>query len=248
LRQDVINQQRALNKKVLCIDSSLFLYKDTKNPKHYLRYSFNGVFPNTGEYCDQTPDAHKWNQLSVDLNCQLQDYKTNGSHILLCLQRQGGWSMGGKNILDWAKDTIIKIRQHSDRPILLRPHPGDKTIIDYGNFVNSFLNVTLSDATQSLMNDLENCWAVVNHNSSPTVGAAIEGYPIFVTDPEHSQCIDIANTELSQIETPNRPDRQAWVERLAMSHWNFTDLESGACWRHMRHFVGQQSLASVEPS
>lgn len=248
LRQDIINQQRLLNKKVLCIDSSLFLYKDKKNPKHYLRYSFDGVFPNTGEYCDQFPDSQKWSRISADLNCQLQNYKTSGSHVLLCLQRQGGWSMGGKNILDWATKTINKIRTHSNRPIVLRPHPGDKTIIDYKKFVANFPNVKLSDDTRSLMNDLEDCWAVVNHNSSPTVGAAIEGYPIFVTDPEHSQCKDIANTDLSLIETPARPDRQAWVERLAMSHWNFTDLESGACWSHMRQFVGQQSLANVEPS
>ena len=67
--------------------------------------------------------------------------------------------------------------------------------------------------------------------------SAIEGIPIFVTDPERSQCADIANTDLSLIEKPNMPDRQAWAERLAMSHWNFDELKSGECWHHMRQYV-----------
>ena len=78
---------------------------------------------------------------------------------------------------------------------------------------------------------------MVNHNSSPTVGAAIEGYPIFVTDPAHSQCAEIANLDLSQIENPNLPDRQKWVERLAMFHWNFEEIANGECWHHMKKYV-----------
>jgi hypothetical protein len=58
-----------------------------------------------------------------------------------------------------------------------------------------------------------------------------------VTDPARSQCKEIANTDLSQIETPQLLDRQQWVERLSMFHWNFSELRSGECWRHMREFI-----------
>jgi hypothetical protein len=34
-----------------------------------------------------------------------------------------------------------------------------------------------------------------------------------------------ANLDLAKIETPNLPDRQKWVERLAMFHWNFDEIE-----------------------
>ena len=87
------------------------------------------------------------------------------------------------------------------------------------------------------MDDLKDCWAVVNHNSSPTVGSVIEGYPIFVTDPDRSQSTAVANTDLSSIETPAMPDRQAWVERIAMCHWNQQEIMSGAAWQHIRKFV-----------
>jgi hypothetical protein len=74
------------------------------------------------------------------------------------------------------------------------------------------------------------------NNSSPVVGAAIEGVPIFVTDPSKSQCSEVANLDLSMIEKPSMPDRQPWVERLSMFHWNFDELENGNCWRHMRNY------------
>jgi hypothetical protein len=87
------------------------------------------------------------------------------------------------------------------------------------------------------VDDLKNCWAAVNYNSSPVVGAAIEGVPIFVMDPINSQCAEIANTDLAKIETPNMPDRQPWVERISMFHWNFQELVSGECWQHIRKFI-----------
>jgi hypothetical protein len=118
---------------------------------------------------------------------------------------------------------------------VVRAHPGDKAARQYissitGQNVVSSINANLHD-------DLKNCWAVVNHNSSPVVGAAIEGYPIFVTDTARSQCREIANTDLSQIETPTLADRQSWIERISMFHWNFEELKSGECWQHMRGYI-----------
>lgn len=239
LRQEVIESQKALQKKVVAVDSNLFLYATPGNPLHYLRYSFNDVFPFTGIYCDDQVNPQRWKQLSKNLNLSLKDYRTNGEHIVLCLQRNGGWSMGELEVTKWIKRVIAKLRSNTGRPIVLRPHPGDKHAYHYlKEFEHmSHDKVFISAQGTTLMDDLQNCWAVVNHNSSSVVGAAIEGYPVFITDPTKSQCRDIANHDLAQIETPNLPDRQAWVERLAMSHWNFAELKSGECWSHMRKYV-----------
>ena len=242
LRNTVINQQLRNNKYVVGVDSNLLLYKDKSNPGNYLRYSFNGIFPNTGIYCDTDIDPNRWTKLSNNLNLQLKDWRTNGDHILICLQRNGGWSMDGMDVQDWAVKTINEIRKHTDRHIVIRAHPGDKDSVNYLNprmgrcKIKFSKNVTLS-YNKNLEDDLEDCWAAVNYNSSPVVGAAIEGVPIFVMDPARSQCAEIANTDLSQIENPLMPDRQAWVERLAMFHWNFEELRSGECWSHMKKFI-----------
>jgi hypothetical protein len=235
LRNTVIHSQIKHSRYVVAIDSNLFLYATPGNPDHYLRYSFNGVFPNTGIYCDTTVDTTRWQKISSKLNISLKDYRTQGNHILLCLQRNGGWSMGDYDVVSWAHNTINELRKHSNRPIVIRAHPGDKAARAYVDSITG-LNVTIS-RNANLVDDLKNCWAVVNHNSSPVVGAAIEGYPIFVTDVARSQCWDIANTDLSQIESPQLPDRQAWINRISMFHWNFDELKSGECWQHMRGYI-----------
>jgi hypothetical protein len=99
------------------------------------------------------------------------------------------------------------------------------------------LNIELSAPDTSLEQDLKNSWAVVNHNSSPAVGAAIEGIPVFVTDPERSQAREIAETVLDKIETPLMPDRDAWVQRISQFHWSHQELRDGTAWAHMRKFV-----------
>jgi hypothetical protein len=243
LRNQIIQVQIKHNRRVVAVDSNLFLYATPGNPQHYLRYSFNGVFPNTGIYCDTNPNPVRWQQISRDLGIHLKDYRTSGNHILLFLQRNGGWSMGGYSVVDWAVSTITKLRQHTQRPIRLRPHPGDRQSPQYCNEIVQICNqqgirsIEISINNPLLNKDLKNCWATVNHNSSPVIGAAIEGWPVFVTDPTRSQCAEIANTDLAQIENPQLPDRQKWVERLAMSHWNFVELQAGACWSHMRQFI-----------
>jgi len=242
LRNRVVKEQLKHNRYVLVVDSNLFLYKNTANPLHYLRYSFNGVFPNTGIYFDTEANPSRWQSISKNLNLTLKDYRTTGNHILLCLQRNGGWSMDGYDVQTWTIDTIKKLRAVTDRPIIIRGHPNDsnaKRYLDPKNpecKIRGFTNVFFSEFGRSLEQDLVSCWAVVNHNSSPTVGAAIEGYPVFVSDPERSQCRIIANTDLSKIENPNLPDRQTWVEKISMSHWNFDELRSGEAWAHMRNY------------
>jgi hypothetical protein len=242
LRNTVIQEQIKQNKHVVAVDSNLFLYANTANPSHYLRYSFNGVFPNTGIYCDTDIDPSRWQKISKNLNLSLKDYRTNGDHILICLQRNGGWSMGSLDVQDWAIQTINTLRQHTDRPVVIRAHPGDKASREYLDPRSPKCKIKFSKAVRlstnpNLVDDLHNCWAAVNFNSSPVVGAAIEGVPIFVMDPMKSQCAEIANTELSKIETPQMPDRQPWVERLSMFHWNFDELKSSECWTHMRSFI-----------
>lgn len=237
-RQHIVDQQRQRGGRTVIADSNLFLYHDTKNPHYYLRYSFDGVFPDTGEYCDQNPDPTQWNRIQKDMGIRVSPWRNTGNHILLCLQRNGGWSMSSMSVPEWTINTISKLRQYTDRPIVIRPHPGDKHASEYiNNFLkhNSLPDVTtISDTSTPLIRNLKYCWAAVAHNSSPTVGAAIEGVPIFVTDPVRSQCRDIANTDLSQIETPAMPDRTAWLHRISQFHWSHADLVSGRCWSHMK--------------
>ena len=49
LRTRVVEHQARMGNRTLIADSNLFLYATPKNtPHHYLRYSYDGVFKNTG--------------------------------------------------------------------------------------------------------------------------------------------------------------------------------------------------------
>lgn len=233
LRKSVIDQQKKNNKRSLVVDSNLFLYVDKKNPLHYLRYSFDGVFPTTGFYFDQDIDPARWNKISKDLNLNLKPWRNSGNHILLCLQRNGGWSMGGISSIDWMNKTINDIRKYSNRPIVVRAHPGDKKIKSILKINHK--NVSLS-TKENLVDDFRGAWATVVYNSSPSVASIIEGVPAFLTDsvPQHSQSFDVANTNISNIENPAILDRQSWIEKLSMCHWNFNELRSGEAWNFFK--------------
>ena len=240
LRQDILNGQQKSNNRTIIADSNLFLYKNTSNPGYWLRYSYDGIFPNTGEYCNQNPDPDRWTEIQNRLGVKLANWRIKGDHILLCLQRDGGWSMTGWDVLDWAIKTITEIRKYSDRPIRIRPHPGDKRAVKYCERLlklcigRRLLNVHLSEQGSSLTRDFKNCWAVVSHNSSPGVAAAIEGVPVFVTDPERSQAKEVACSDIFRIENPLMPDRQKWIEKISQFHWSHDELKSGKCWEHMK--------------
>lgn len=238
LRKNVFENQLKHNKSTIIADSNLFLYADPGNSKHYLRYSINGVFPTTGNYMWDNPDPKRWESISQNLNLKLKPVRTEGHHILICCQRNGGWSMGKYDVVDWVKHTVKRLRKHTDRPIVVRGHPGDKKAQKYLQMKFKFQGVRVS-RNPHILQDFHNCWAVVTYNSSPGVAAGIEGIPVFVTDPnpEVSQAFDIAETNLKRIEAPKLKNRQQWIEKISMCHWNFDELRSGAAWRHMREYI-----------
>lgn len=234
-RKSILDFQKSNGNRTIIVDSNLFLYKDLINDKKYCRLSYDGIFPNTGEYCYETPDPNRWEQLRKDLGMDLKPWRRNGDYILLCLQRNGGWSMRSLPVVDFFHSTIANLRKYTNRPIVVRTHPGDKKSVYYSRDLIGH-NVTLS-VNNSLIDDLSNAWATIVYNSSPSVASIIEGIPTFVLDPIHSQCASVANLDLSRIESPMMPDRELWIQRLAQCHWNDEDLRSGRTWEHMKKWA-----------
>jgi hypothetical protein len=159
------------------------------------------------------------------------DWRTAGGHILICLQRVDGWSMCGSNVQDWLDQTVAKIRQYTNRPIVVRKHPGDRRQ-DHLKFSKKYHVST----NPSILQDLKNCWATITYNSSPGIASLINGVPVFVTDPvpQQSQTWPVCDIDLSLIETPTMHDRSEWIHRISQSHWNDDEVASGEAWRFLR--------------
>ncbi len=238
VRKMVMETQVQRHRYWLSIDSNVFIYRDKLNPHRYLRYSFNGVFPATGIYCNDAPGNENWDNIRRHYSMDLKPWRSNGNHILITLQRPLGWSMRGQDLMSWLESTFANIRRYSNRPIVIRWHPGDwKNYPKYASILTKY-NATVSPQERHITEDLVNCWALVCHNSTPSAVAPIEGIPAFITDsPGYSQGGDIANTDFSLLESPLMPDREQWIRKLAQCHWSFEDLRSGRCWAHMRNYV-----------
>lgn len=235
-RKQIITRLEIFGSHRIFVDSNILHYSNKEHNWH--RYSLNSVYPNTGIYFFQQIDKSKWEKYSHSNNVMLKPWREEGNHILLLAQRPKGWNMNGHNQELWVDNTITEIRKHSDRPIVLRMHPGDGTRFEQISvFKSKYGNSIIISENENIRQDLENCWAVVGYNSTPNVVAAIEGIPVFLTDPEKSWAADIANTNLSDIETPTMPDRTEWVHKIANIHWSNYQVQSGLLWNQIKNYI-----------
>lgn len=234
LRKAVLDFQKARGKRTVVVDGSLFLYRDPS--KQHFRFSYDGIFPTTGEYCNQNSLPGQWNKISNRLNIQLKPWRIGqGRHILVCLQRNGGWSMKNLDVVDFLQSILIDIRKYSNLPIVVRTHPGDKKSKLYEDKIKA-LGVHLS-TTPNIINDLDQAYACIVYNSSPSVASVIEGVPTIVIDPEFSQAKNVSHHQISDLKNLQEFDRTQWIYDLAQCHWNWNDLSSGECWKHMKKWA-----------
>ena len=50
-------------------------------------------------------------------------WKQDGEYILLCMQKVGDASLRDADVFEWTENTVNDIRKHTDRKIIIRPHP-----------------------------------------------------------------------------------------------------------------------------
>lgn len=234
LRADVINHQRKNKKHLMIMDSNLFGFLEPDNFNRYLRYSLGDVFPDNGYYFDSDIDPTRWESIKQQYNFVEKDWNISGQNILITLQRNGGWSMGAVTVQKWLDTIVPMIRNYSRRPIVIRPHPGNIEILETLR-IPKVKNISISHETD-IRTDLTNAWATVTYNSSPSTASLLWGVPTWVTDPNtiRSQAGPWANTDLSQIETPARPDRSHFYNKLAQCHFSGEELDNGVAWQFMR--------------
>ena len=161
------------------------------------------------------------------LGLTVKDWQNTGSDILICTQRIDSeqW-VGQPDIRSWLDTTISTLRKHTDRKIIIRPHPR-LGLINRWPGVDVIKPRSIPDTYDDydFVSALANAWAVVNHNSSPGIVSIINGVPAFVG--KSSLAADIANTKLSSIEIPSRRDRSRWIDRMAHTEWTAEELASG---------------------
>lgn len=230
LRKQIIPEQRRHGFQTMCIDASCWKYLDDHGS--YLRYSLGGPFYDRAEYANHNSNASKWIEISTKLGVSLKPTQNNTQgHILICMQRDGGFAMKTLDPIEWLKQKVHQIRAVSSRQIVVRPHPGQYNMQDFADKMWKRQNVVVLEPTKSrLIDNLQGAQSAVFFNSSASVAAVCEGIPIFVDD---VSCVSwtVANTDISKIESPQHFAREQWIYDLASAHWSDADAKSGSIYK-----------------
>ena len=206
---DVWKYYKSKNKPIVVIEIG-GLIRD-----HTWKIGINGI--NLGSYFYYpNQDNTRRKKLGIDLS----PWNTNGKDILICGQHGNSeqW-IGNPPVNDWVRNTIQELKKNTKRKIKVRAHPRFPIAMDlFQNGVERSLEKTLKE-------ELINTWAVITHNSNPGMESILNGVPAFV----HSSSLasPVANLDISNIETPLRPDRDQWLNDLCWTEWTTDEMATG---------------------
>ena len=204
------------------------------------KVGINGV-NREADFANQTFDGERWKKLNIEL----KPWRSTGDTIIICGQHHRSHQWRNNPTLNlWFEQQINEIRKHTDRPIVIRPHPRNPTGFD----ISKWKNVTkvLPQRDYNTVDDtdfketLKQAWAVVNYSSNPAMMSVFNGIPVFVS--EQSLCYDVGNTSLSNINNPAMPDRSNWANKLAYTEWTTEEIKQGLPWQRIKKRLKEKYL------
>lgn len=257
IRRLIYEEQKKVNKFHMFLDADLLRFagkikaESASDPTQHLRVSYGSIFPDKARYFNDDSPSDRWDLLCKRKKIEVLPYRTDGEHILVCMnsgQEARGWSSKGEDTIKWLAETIREIREHTDRPIRVRFHPNEKDHIQrswpYEKLAKLGGNITfsggiiadsplVSQVKRDLTEDCEGAWASVVFTTSASVIPIIQGIPVFTA---RTDCIahPIANHRLSEINSPKLISREQWFNNLAYSLWNAEEMRQGVVWERFK--------------
>jgi len=180
-------------------------------------------------------ESSQHRQKRFDINLLPWKETNNEKYILICTQHNKSHQWRDMPSVDaWLDNVITEIRKHTKRQIKIRPHPRSPlhtSIVSQLN--NKHSNITYDQPIRytqtydeyNFDHALENAHCVISHSSNPGLQAIIAGVPAFVS--KDSLALPVGNTDFSQIENPNRPDRTIWFNELLYTEYFIDEIADG---------------------
>ena len=207
---------RSQNKKVLVIEVGGIKRNST------WKVGINGI-NRLADFGPKNNDDTRVAQLGLDI----RPWRTQGEHILLCLQHDKSEQWKNMPPLEqYVLETVQRLRQHTDRKIIVRSHPRcilpaqlrlDNVVYEIPKQIDN----TYDDFDLNF----SNAWAVVSWSSNPGIHAVLNGIPAFVG--EQSLAYDVTNHDFRTIKSPKTPDRQQWLNDYVHTEWTTEEIAQG---------------------
>ena len=159
-------------------------------------------------------------KLKISLATQLGS-KPN---IIIAAQHDRSLQVAGVDMAEWVHTTIDMLRNNTDRPITIRPHPRCRLML------NNLPPGVSVESPKKLANTYDSydmhfdCHAVVNYNSGPGIQAAIAGVRPLV---ESSSLAYPVGVGFADIEQPYTTDRHLWLVQICHTEYSQEELQKG---------------------
>jgi hypothetical protein len=206
----------------------------------YFRVGIDGFLADDGDFANHDSPSDRWNMLSRRLGLKLKPYRQAGNHVLLVGQNPGDASLRGLDMFDWLEQTMLDLRQATNRPIIVRPHPVTDARM-MREFQRRFGVLPVGckldfPPRRPMATSLRKCWLLVAYSSSSTIDALIHGVPAIALSPAN-MAWPVTDHSLSALEHPTLFEREQWLHDLAYAQWSADEMQNGTVWRHLRPAV-----------
>lgn len=205
------------------------------------KVGLNGINRN-GYYGNSGNDSSRTNVLGLSL----KPWRKDGEYILICGQHDKSQQWQNMPAMNrWIMNTIETLQEHSNRDIILRPHPRCRLPAIEHQYQRVYrqepqhVNGTYDDFDLTF----ERAHAVVNWSSNPGVHAVINGVTAFV-GPD-SLAYDVANHHLQHIEHPRHADRTQWLNDYAWTEFTVEEIAAGLPLSRLRQTLDAQIINAM---
>jgi hypothetical protein len=241
IRSSIANNSKCF----VCLEMPLLARKIREDNK-YFRVGVNGFLNNHGTFVenDEEFSSDRLEQLDITWD----GWKNiDSGHIVLLLQIPSDASLRGANIFEWARHAIDRIREQTDKKIVIRQHPlapmrpGEEFYEFYYSSINDKIsNIEFSNPLEkTLEQDLAGAYCTVSYTSGSAIDSVINGIPTIACDAGNF-AFDISSHYLDDIKNLKMAEPQTviqWLKKLSYSQWNVEEMRDGRTWQHLLPIV-----------
>ena len=216
--QAVWSHYRSLGRPVIVIDVGA-LYRGETWKIAINNITADGYYGHT-----QNLDYNRPRKLGISLAL---NFTRNPRIVIAAQHARSLQTVGLVSMEGWVVQQVERLREVTDRPIVVRPHP--RSPLDWAGLVHLPKDVIIEKPvrvanTYDSYNLAFDCHAIINHNSGPGIQAALAGTRPVVdkTSLAHPVGIDLHN-----IEQPYTTDRDQWLTEICHTEYTVQEIQQG---------------------
>jgi len=232
------------------------------NPLNWFRLGWYDFRWTQALYGNENSPSDRWKKFEKATGATFKDWHSPGDYIIIMGQKEGDSAVLAmydkyECFWDWVVETVEKIREYTDKPILIRVHPKQnkknpylmgwpKSIKDtYPKWKNVFYSDNVASNADyrkqlhpsGLYEDFKRAHCVITYSSNSAIESLMEGVPTYTLG-DASMAWPVGLKDLSIIENlPYDIDLTQWKNDLAYTQWTNEEHKAGESWAHLKELV-----------